>query len=533
MPRPASLLQDLPPDFDQQFAKPMTNIAYLECPVSPILKDDAESCKLIEGYGILAARLRTNLPTTASGIYQPRPTIPAFTRVTFLRCIPDNLLENYDAADPRHELVRARASCAHARLGSCATWARLQGGDCDELRKETEKEEDGVQNYDAADPRRELVRVRASCAHARLGSCATWARLQGGDCDELRKETEKEEDGVQNYAAADPRRELVKTATSSGNEKEKEEDGVQNYDAADPRRELVRARASCAHARLGSCATWARLRGDCDELKERGGERRGTGSSNAADPKHELSRACASRAHARLGSYATWARFLGGSCVTAEREGGRGGRDCPLHLLHEPTIRTQGKAAKEAVPKSSNKADALPDVSKMRNTRSQAKAAKEAVPEKPKPLNKTDAKVPHPDVPNLNGPAGPNISPHDADSKSKSYHLNILPGTIILVAGSRIFGMSHLIPSPPPPPHYANYEPASLQSPMGAFDLNGPRIPPSPEPPMEDRSAVAKQARMVKAEKHPFPMDTIVFGLFFMVPRAGLDLELRLQQGSN
>lgn len=83
--------------------------------------------------------------------------------------------------------------------------------------------------------------------------------------------------------------------------------------------------------------------------------------------------------------------------------------------------------------------------------------------------------------------AVPDISPHDADSKSKSYHLNILPGTIILVAGSRIF----------------------------------------------DRSAVAKQARMVKAEKHPFPMDTIVFGLFFMVPRAGLDLELRLQQGSN
>ncbi|KAF6754397.1 hypothetical protein DFP72DRAFT_369734 [Ephemerocybe angulata] len=72
-----------------------------------------------------------------------------------------------------------------------------------------------------------------------------------------------------------------------------------------------------------------------------------------------------------------------------------------------PTTRSQRKPAKEAVPKPYKKADALPDVSKMRNTRSQAKAAKEAVPEKPKPLNKTDAKVPHPGVSNLNGPAGP------------------------------------------------------------------------------------------------------------------------------
>ncbi|KAF6742723.1 hypothetical protein DFP72DRAFT_860098 [Ephemerocybe angulata] len=40
----------------------------------------------------------------------------------------------------------------------------------------------GKQDCDAADPQCELLEARASCAPARRGSCATWARLQAGDC---------------------------------------------------------------------------------------------------------------------------------------------------------------------------------------------------------------------------------------------------------------------------------------------------------------------------------------------------------------
>ncbi|KAF5340609.1 hypothetical protein D9611_007421 [Ephemerocybe angulata] len=69
-PADVTSLQDLPPDLDQQFrmreatpepSDPMTNLTYLDYPVSLILKDDAEPRELIEGYSILAARLRTSV----------------------------------------------------------------------------------------------------------------------------------------------------------------------------------------------------------------------------------------------------------------------------------------------------------------------------------------------------------------------------------------------------------------------------------------------------------------------------------------
>lgn len=112
-PTDVSNLLNLPEDLDAYFrnreatpepADPLCDLSYLDYPVSLILKEDAKSREVIEGYSVLAARLRLNVQSKTDAdaswpLFQPlRKNADAFVQ-RIVRDLGKALVDPIKSAD--------------------------------------------------------------------------------------------------------------------------------------------------------------------------------------------------------------------------------------------------------------------------------------------------------------------------------------------------------------------------------------------------------------------------------------------------